>query len=157
MKEICAISILCGLCSLLTDDKKYRLILNLCCCMSILLRIVGSVGLLTEVWDSFSGDSLRIAFAEETEKAQAALLCESVNAMTAERIGEFAAALGVTVEKITVESEERDGVYLPVRAELRGDYSAALSEKIEHELGIERGKQQWRNGSARQRNGNIPS
>lgn len=92
------------------------------------------------------------AFTEMTERRQAELeavadqeLTERIESETAAYISDKAGSLGLTL-RVQVTAEGRDGVPVPVRAELTGPRSEALSRWMETELGIPVEGQVWNEG-----------
>lgn len=87
--------------------------------------------------------------AEVTERRQAELeavadaaLRERIESETAAYISDKASSLGLTL-RVRVTAEDRGGVPVPVRAELTGPRSEALSRWMETELGLPAEGQVW--------------
>ncbi len=94
---------------------------------------------------AWSGGAYREALARvqsELQKAEENALSDGIAAGLASYIEDKAESLGAEV-RAAVTVEARDGVPVPVAVTLRGDYSEALSDLVERDLGVAKERQIW--------------
>lgn len=102
-----------------------------------LLKPLAQIELSEPVFSAVSVQSQEVAY----RAAYAQALAEDIAARTAAYIEDKARGMGLSVEaQVTVSSDETP---LPTQITLRGAYSAALTQTLTQELGLEQGSVIW--------------
>jgi hypothetical protein len=152
IRELCALSILCGVTMALAPEGSARRAMSFACSVVMLCCVLFGVKALD--WDEYALELSRYrereqVFLEQSTEIRDELDRRVIEAECRAYVMEQAVRLGLPLQDASVHVEwSMEGVWVPYSAMLRGDASdphqKELSRLLEAELGIPETRQEWK-------------
>ena len=151
VRQLCALSVLCGVALYLAPEGAVKRISSIGCTVILLLSLVNAVSELSLI--DYAVELAKYRELSEELSQQADNIQDRLNRTVIEQecgtyILDKAAELGIEDLQVTVTARwDMEGVWVPYKASLRSDCGAEernrLSERIQAELGIAKEDQEW--------------
>ncbi len=147
VKQICALSVLCGAGIMLAPEGSIKRLMNVLCSVVLMAALVFGIKDL-----DFEMYSMELAkyrqteseFLENTEDSYNRLSRSVIEQQYAAYILDKAKSLNMGEARIKVSAQwSTEGLWIPYSFETNSEYCSELAEYIEAELGIPVQRQQW--------------
>ena len=147
VKQLCALSVICGAVMTLAPDGNVKKLMNVLCSIALISNLLVSIGQF-----DYQTYSVELARSKQQEKAflkSGEAVYENLNRSVIEKqyetyIGDKARDLGLAEMSISITAEwGAEGIWVPYSFETNREYCSELSEYIVTELGIPPSRQQW--------------
>lgn len=153
IRQLCALSILCGVALSLTPEGSGRRVMTFACSLVMLSCVLG--GIKTMDWNAYSIEISRYREREQTFLQQSSEIRDDLDRRVIEAecrayVVEQAVRLGTPIRDVSVRVDwSTEGLWVPYAATVYGDLTEQererLSQLLETELGIPRERQEWKN------------
>lgn len=152
IRQLCALSILCGVALTLTPQGSGRRVVSFACSLAMLSCVLG--GVKTIDWDSYSLEISRYREREKTFLEHSSEIRDELDRRIIESecrtyVLEQAIRIGTPIRDISVRVDwSTEGLWVPYAATIVGDLNeqdrGRLVRLLETELGIPRERQEWK-------------
>ena len=151
IRELCALSILCGVALSLTPEGSGRRVMSFACSLALLSCVLG--GIKTLDWDVYSMEISRYRESEQTFLEQSGEIRDDLDRRVIEAecrayVLEQAVRLGIPIRDAAVRVDwSTEGLWVPYKATVYGNLTdqekGRLARILETELGIPGERQEW--------------